>query len=96
MNDDSQSASVRSIPGEPLRFHVRSKSNPSETHMVDLGEFNGQGRCDCIRWETTCWPCIRDTGVLPPAKRCRHIKAARELALNLTIAQYLSTRKEQS
>lgn len=90
MTDFPQSAIVRSIPGEPLRFLVRSKSNPNESHMVDLGEFNGAGKCDCIRFDTVCWPAIRDNEKLPVALRCRHIRAAREHALNLTIAQYLS------
>lgn len=87
---------VRPIPGEPLRFQVRSRSEPDTYHMVDLGEFDGCGRCDCIRWDTVCWPLIRDTKNLPPGKRCRHIKAARELALTLTIRRHLAEHPHHS
>jgi hypothetical protein len=83
-------ASVRPIPGEPTRFYVRSKSHPDrEPYLVDVAAHNGAGQCACIRWDTVCWPLIRDTKNLAPSKRCRHLKAARELACTLTIRQYL-------
>lgn len=83
-------AVVRVIPGEPLRFQVGSKSHPGEYHLVDLEANGGAAECDCIRFQTVCWPIIRDTGHLPPGQRCRHIRAARELALNLTIEHHLA------
>lgn len=88
-------AHIRDIPGEPLRFQVASRSHPGEWHMVDLAAFNGCGRCDCIRWDTVSWPIIRDTKALLPGKRCRHVRAARERALNLTIARHLAEHPEQ-
>lgn len=82
-------AYVRQIEGEPCRFHVNSASHPAETHLVDIAAHNGQGECDCIRFTTVCGPRIKKTGTLPPSFRCRHIRAARELALNLTIQQFI-------
>ena len=82
-------AIVRSISGEPTRFYVSSKSHPGKEHLVDIAAHNGCGQCACIRWETVCWPIIRDTKHLAPGKRCRHLKAAREMACTLTIRQYL-------
>lgn len=82
-------ATVRAMPGESLRFQVASKSEPGNFHMVDLGAYEGSGECSCKRWQTVSWPLIRDAHNLPVGKRCRHIRAAREMALNLTIRQYL-------
>lgn len=84
-----QVAVVRCILGEPLRFEVASKSHPGSWYLCDLGAYNGEGKCSCIRWDTVSWPLIRDTRHLPPGRRCRHLRAAREMALNLTIKQYL-------
>ena len=88
-------ATVRVIPGEPLRFQVASKSSPGTYHMVDLGAYEGAGECSCKRWQTVSWPLIRETQNLPVGKRCRHLKAAREMALNLTIRQYLEDHPTQ-
>ena len=93
MSDKPQCATVRPIAGEPLRGYVASASQPNaEPYLVDLEEWNGQGQCACIRWQTVCWPCIRDTGKLPPAKRCRHIKAFREFVLNRSIQQHIESK----
>lgn len=81
---------VAVIPGEPTSFRVSSKSHPGQHHMVDIAAHHGNGKCSCIRWDTVCWPRIRDTGHLPPGLRCRHLKASREMAMNLTIKLYLA------
>ncbi len=39
---------VTAIPHENFRYHVQSKSNPNQTHMVDLIS----SECSCISW--TC------------------------------------------
>lgn len=80
-------AVVRSIPGEPTTFEVASKSKPGEWHRVDVKAHDGCGECACIRWSTVCWPLIRDTHRLPPSRRCRHLKAARELYCSKKIAK---------
>lgn len=87
MSGEANVAVVRAIVGESTCFEVRSSSNPSEWHRVELKAHGGAGECACIRWQTVCWPIIRDTGSLPPARRCRHLKAAREFYTNAKIAQ---------
>ena len=37
---------VDPIAGEPLRFRVESQSEPTNSHIVDLGLNNGGGFCD--------------------------------------------------
>lgn len=91
---ESTVAVVRHIPGEPTRFQVRSKSRPDQYHLVDLVAYNGAGECSCIRFDTVCRPLILKTGSLPPSKRCRHIKAGREMAMTLTLREYLAHHPE--
>ena len=93
MEKDPQlnSAVVRTIPGEPTRFQVRSRSHPEEYHIVDLLAYNGLSECSCIRFSTVCRPRIKKTGNLPPSFRCRHIKAAREIFTNNVIDRILET-----
>lgn len=86
---EDEVAFIRPLQGEPCRFQVKSLSCPQEWHMVDLAAYQGQGCCDCIRFDTVCRPRIIKTGTLPPGMRCRHIRSARELALNLTIKQFI-------
>lgn len=87
-------AQVRCINGEPTVFEVASKSAPGRFYRVDVAAYQGAGQCSCVRWETVCWVLIRDTKHLAPSKRCRHLKAGREMALNLTIRQHLKERGE--
>jgi hypothetical protein len=86
---EPQVAIVRPIPGEPTTFEVASKSEPGQWHRVDIAAWGGCGECACRRWQTVCWPLIRDTHSLPPSRRCRHLRAAREMALNIAIQQRL-------
>lgn len=81
-------AVVRPITGEPTTFEVKSKTNSAAWYRVSISDHHGAGECQCIRWQTVCWPLIRDTQHLPPGRRCRHLKAAREFALNIAIAQH--------
>ena len=80
-------AVVRAIIGEPTTFQVRSKTNPDDWYQVDVKAHGGAGECSCVRWQCVCWPLIRDTQNLAPARRCRHLKAAREFYTNKKIAE---------
>lgn len=82
-----QVAIVRCIIGEPTTFEVASKSEPGVWHRVDVKAHNGAGECACKRWARFCWPIIRDTHHLAPSRRCRHLKAAREMYTNKKIAE---------
>lgn len=86
---EPQVARVRPVPGEIGRFQVQSQSAPAQWHLVDLCAYDGAGECDCIRFSTVCWPIIRDTKKLPPSKRCRHIRASREVCLNAIISAHI-------
>lgn len=54
--------SASGIPNQPLkkvevydsilRWTIPSRSNPQETHLVDLGSYDGHGRCDCRDFTT--------------------------------------------
>lgn len=84
---EPQVAKVRAIVGEPTTFEVASKSKPGEWHKVELKAHDGAGECSCIGWSTVSWPLIRDTHRLPPSRRCRHLRAARELYCSRKIAE---------
>jgi hypothetical protein len=58
----------------PLRFLVVSDTQPDVSHLVDLGEFEGKGKCSCQHFEFRIQP---DIEVGLPHKRCKHIDAAR-------------------
>lgn len=95
MTASENHALIRPIHGEPGRYHVRSQSHPDGCadhdgwHLVDVAEHAGCGECSCIRWRTVCWPLIRDTQGLPPSKRCRHLRAAREAFCNEAVKKLI-------
>jgi len=62
---------VTAIPGEVFRYHVQSKSNPNQTHMVDLIE----GQCSCVSW--TCRQ-KKYREIYGKPFECCHLKAAWE------------------
>jgi predicted nucleic acid-binding Zn finger protein len=59
---------------EAQRFLVKSLSNPSNIHLVDLEEYDGAGECSCERWLYNIGPKVKQ------GKRggtCRHMRAVR-------------------
>jgi len=83
-----QVARVRAIPGEPTTFEVHSFTTTEDKwYRVCVKARDGAGECSCKRWQTVCWPLIRDTHHLSPSKRCRHLRAAREAYCNRKIAE---------
>lgn len=79
------------INGEPTRFQVQSRSNPRHTHIVDIAENFPLGACDCIHYTCTIWPAYRKLKEKPLVpKRCAHLVACREVALNASIQQHTS------
>ncbi len=86
MSTQPQVATIRQVAGEPTTFEVLS-SDGVTWYRCCVKAHNGQGQCSCKRWETVGWVAIRDTGRLPPAKRCRHHKASRELYCTIKIQQ---------
>ena len=60
------------IPGELGRYHVRSDVDNRAQYLVDLFEYDCNGRCNCAHFETRCWPLIRD-GECSNKTICKHI-----------------------
>ncbi len=86
----SRSGKVEKIAGEVGRYLVRSDANPREQYLVDLFEYDCNGRCNCIHFETRCWPLIRD-GECSNKTICKHIALAfrqfARMALQMTKRQ---------
>jgi hypothetical protein len=60
------------IPGELGRYYVRSDVDNRAQYLVDLFEYDCNGRCNCVHFETRCWPLIRD-GECSNKTICKHI-----------------------
>tara|TARA_Y100000593_G_C4304134_1_gene334895 strand:- start:311 stop:553 length:243 start_codon:yes stop_codon:yes gene_type:complete len=60
---------------EARRFLVKSLSNPSNIHLVDMEEYDGFGECSCERWHFNVGPKLKKGK--RPASSCRHIRAVR-------------------
>lgn len=76
---------IEEVPGEPFRYRVESKTDPSKWHLVDLTERGGHGMCDCEHFTFTANPNFRrHLKFIPYApgrhgvSECRHIRAAFE------------------
>ena len=48
----------------PLRYHVRSRTNPHDTYLVGLSEYNGNGICQCTDYAVRFEPLLR-RGITP-------------------------------
>lgn len=69
---------ARPIPGEPLRFLVRSRRPWLAPYVVDLDEYRFNGSCHCEYFYFRLRPLL-DCGVAPgPTLRCWHINVARQ------------------
>jgi len=71
----------------PLRFLVASDTQPDVSHLVDLSEHEGRGRCSCQHFEFRIAPNI-EAGL--PHEKCKHIRAAREYLADAVIAKLRS------
>ena len=60
---------------EAKRFLVRSLSQPSNIHLVDMEEYDGFGECSCERWHFVLGPKLNKGK--RPGTSCRHIRAVR-------------------
>jgi hypothetical protein len=83
---------VHPIPGEPLRFHVQSRSDCRVSHLVDLQECGFNGACGCHDFQMRHLPKLKEDrreGRAMRKRRCWHIRQAlyyfAELAARLTV-----------
>lgn len=75
----------------PGRYLVPSKSNPGETHLVDLIGYRLNGRCDCPDFTLRHEPRLRKGANPSNATRCKHIHAARDAMLLLILEEIRSS-----
>ncbi len=70
---------VTPIVGEPLRFHVRSRTEPGLKYLVDLESYNRNGECGCQHFEFRLRPVLAEHRHPTPSDRtrCWHILKAR-------------------
>ena len=52
MSAGPQHPDTAEVYDSALRFTVQSRRRPNETHLVDLGAYGGEGRCDCKDFAT--------------------------------------------
>lgn len=71
-----------------LRFRVQSDARPEIEHVVDLGSFDGFGRCSCENFEFRLMPELME-GRTPPA-RCKHLIQARDHLVDEVIARIIA------
>jgi len=62
---------------EAYRFLLTSLSNPENTHLVDLEEYDGFGECSCEYFHFKLGPKLK--AGKKPLKVCRHIRSVRQL-----------------
>jgi hypothetical protein len=60
---------------EALRYFIESESG-KDAYLVDLGFYNGNGKCDCLHFKTRLEPEIAKGS--KQVRRCKHIEKARE------------------
>lgn len=86
---------VRQIEGEPYRFHVGS-SEGRELYLVDLLENQGNGKCNCMDFQTRRQPCWDAGGRGSPAQ-CKHIRSARwNLFLQIADEMFVRIAEQQT
>jgi hypothetical protein len=76
---------VEPVAGEAWRFHVRSRRGDQPPHLVDLSEYDGNGKCNCDHFAFRFSPAL-ERGINDDWLRCYHILRARGFVLNTIIA----------
>lgn len=75
-----------------LDWRVTSRSRPGIEHQCDLGAFGGFGYCGCEYFQFRIAPLLRDHAAGNRPARCCHLIAARNAALDATVAALLRQR----
>jgi hypothetical protein len=74
---------IEPVPGEPLRFWVRSRSELGVKRLVDLQYQNWNGWCGCQDFEFHRLKVLRENHNMPSDRsRCWHIRVVREWLMN--------------
>lgn len=78
----------------PLRFTVRSQSEPGSAYIVDLGAWGGNGSCNCPHFQFKLRRLLQ-AGALPsPKLRCKHIATARATFVDVQIKRIVEHEHE--
>lgn len=78
----------------PLRWHVTSEHGHAP-YLVDLGEFDGNGMCDCKHFCCVLAPKL-ELGYRGEGYMCKHIKRARRHLADLVVQKFLEDEKVRS
>lgn len=90
-------AGVSPVPGEVLRYRVKSRSRPWRLHLVDLSEFKGNGQCTCEHFEIRCMPKLIAGASPDPILECYHIRQAkRQLVYDIAATVNTKTKRSRS
>ena len=74
---------VEEIPGEHFRFHVISRTEPSQKYLVDLEGYRFNGWCGCERFKFACEPKLSRGATPGDVFRCWHIRRARSYFMDI-------------
>jgi len=77
-NAESIPIIVTPIAGEPLRFHVNSRTVVDLRYLVDLEEYGFNGFCGCADFDFRKRPLAQSGS----KARCWHIRQAREFFID--------------
>jgi len=89
----SYPAIAENIEGEPLRYYVMSRSGEVR-HLVDLGEWNGNGQCNCGNFAFRLAPMLKQGVEHGTATECWHIQQAKRHFCKRMIDAVLAQRGE--
>src|SRR6185503_8890083 len=96
MPDALNDASDVQETGDRMVFAVRSRTQPTRFHRVDLLSHGGYAMCSCTDWSTRRGPAIKAGH--PPGSRatmCHHVILARRHFLNGLLATMAQSESEQ-
>lgn len=85
---------VYPINGELWTFRVESATEPGISYHVDLEEYDSNGFCDCMNFRTKQTKRLKQFGNWP-RRRCKHIKLARDFALDRDIRMHPSKKSNE-
>jgi len=92
---------VRPVAGEPLRYWVRSRSNPGQEYLVDLEECGFNGACGCPQFQIRLMKQLRNdrheikNPKERPRRRCWHIAEALKFHGELLVRIQVGKRKTE-
>ena len=72
----------------PLRWLVECETDRAKPHMVDLGNYDGNGECSCLHFTCRLAPELKQGRHPSNSTRCKHIKAARGMFCDIMVRHH--------